>query len=371
MSKTTSDRDLCGRLDIHLDHIRRNYLFMQGRLARGADCAGVVKADAYGLGAAAVAGELHKAGCRHFYVAHAEEGARLRAALAGLDAQIYVLHGPRGLSADDFCAAQLIPVLNSSDDIAYWAETAKTRNRRLPAVIHLDTGMNRLGLSAAEVETLASDASIIKPFDLRYLVSHLACADEPAHPKNAEQLALFKSFVARLNLPCPLSFANSAGVMLGPEYHFDQVRPGAALYGINPTADATNPMLPVVTLNARILQIRQAHKNETVGYGASYTVAKDASLAIISAGYADGYLRAAAGHGTVRIAGKTCPVVGRVSMDLIVADASGTNAKAGDWAEILGSEQTVDDVARQMGTIGYEVLTNLGSRYARTYTGQE
>jgi alanine racemase len=359
-------------LEIHLDQIRRNYLALQKRLVRGCDCAAVVKADAYGLGGGAVADELYKANCRHFYVAHAAEGVAVRQALGVQDAHIYLLHGPRGIAPTEIIQHQLTPVLNTPRDIEYWSGFAKASGKKLPAVIHIDTGMNRLGLTVAETGWLKNNAALLQWLDIRYLMSHLACADEPAHLKNTEQLEKFRQLTALLGLPSRLSFANSSGIFLGADYHFDQARPGCALYGINPQ-NGPNPMHNVVTLRARILQIRDAVKGETVGYGATYQVPKPAKLATISAGYADGYLRSLSARGMVSIAGQKCPVVGRVSMDAIVADITAvlSPVHAGDWAEIIGPHQSVDDVAAQAGTIGYEILTSLGRRYTKVYTGQE
>lgn len=359
-------------LDIHLDQVRWNYLSLQKRLAKGADCAAVVKADAYGLGVAAVVPELYKANCRHFYVAHASEGLIVREALRGQEAQVYVFHGPYGVSADEISRYGLIPVLNTPEDIRHWSSFAKGTGKKQPAVIHIDTGMNRLGLSAGDVAWLANNTETLKPLDVRYIMSHLACADTPKHPKNVEQLESFKRLTAQLGLPCRLSFANSAGIFLGGDYHFDQARPGCAIYGINPQNTSPNPMHGAVALKARILQIREVAGKEAVGYGASYRVPNPAKLATISAGYADGYLRSISGGGFVVVGGIKCPVVGRVSMDAIVADVTAVKPEphAGEFAEIIGPHQTVDDVAAQAGTIGYEILTSLGRRYKRDYTGQ-
>ncbi len=307
-------------LEIHLDRITGNYLALQKRLARGADCAAVVKADAYGLGAAAVVPELYKANCRHFYVAHASEGVAVRVALAGQEAQIYVFHGAGGIATAEFLKNNLVPVLNSLGDIENWSSFAKETGRKLPAVLHIDTGMNRLGLSASEVGRLKNNIDVLKPLDVRYIMSHLACADEAAHPKNQEQLATFKKLTAQLGLPCRLSFANSSGIFLGSDYHFDQARPGCALYGINPQTGRENPMHGVITLKIRILQTREVAAGETVGYGASYKASSPVKLATISVGYADGILRCIAENGMVTIGGQKCPLVGRVSMDTIVVD---------------------------------------------------
>lgn len=366
-------------LEIHLDRLRWNYLSLQKRLKKGTDCAAVVKADAYGLGAAPVVTELYKANCRHFYVAHASEGIVVRDALNSLaphgekgkpggksgDAQIYVLHGPRGVPAEEFSQAGLIPVLNTPQDIEHWAGFARKTEKRQPALLHFDTGMNRLGLAALP------DKTMLQQLDIRYVMSHLACADEPDHPKNGEQLNAFKRLTAALGLPCRLSLANSAGIFLGADYHFDQARPGCALYGINPATTGQNPMQGVVTLKTRVLQTRDAGKGETVGYGASYKVSIPSKLATISAGYADGILRSFAKSGAVFIHGQRCPVVGRVSMDLLVVDVTKTVCSVNDWAEIVGEHQSVDAVAAAAGTIGYEILTALGHRYKRAYLGQE
>lgn len=359
-------------LEIHLDRVTRNYLALQKKLVRGADCAAVVKADAYGLGAASIVPELYKANCRHFYVAHASEGVAVRQALAGQEAQVYAFHGAGGVSPKELRQNNIIPVLNSFGDIEHWSSFARSSNKKLPAVVHIDTGMNRLGLPAVEVERLKNNIDILKPLDVRYIMSHLACADTPEHPKNKEQLATFKKLTAQLGLPCRLSFANSSGIFLGSNYHFDQARPGCSIYGINPQPGHTNPMHGVITLKIRILQIKDAAAGETVGYGASYRASSPIKLATISVGYADGILRCIAENGMVIIGGQKCPLVGRVSMDTIVVDVTEMKHPfhVGGFAEVIGSHQTVDDVAAQAGTIGYEILTSLGKRYTRIYTGQ-
>jgi alanine racemase len=377
------------RLVVDLDAIARNWLYLKKKLQNGADCAGVVKADAYGLGAEIVARELFVQGCRHFFVAKWDEGVAVQKALADLakafpyspvsddpvvvDAPtIYVLEGPRGADRPDFIASGLVPVLNSLPDIFYWSDAAATAGRRLPAIIHIDTGMHRLGLGAAEVATLAAGhRDIFKALDIRYVMSHLACADEPQHPLNTEQLVNFHKLTAALGQPLRYSFANSGGIFLGPDYHFDLARPGCAIYGINPTGQPENPMLPVVTFEARILQTRIIDSPATVGYGASYRVAPPAKCATVSIGYADGYLRSLTGKGHVYVQGEKCPVIGRVSMDSIVIDVTRIKAEIapGDAVEILGAQRLVDDAAAEAGTIGYEILTGLGRRTPRQYIG--
>ncbi len=215
-------------LRIDLDAIAQNYLSLQKKLKRGCDAAAAVKADAYGLGAGPVADILHQAKCRHFYVADMAEGIALREGLAGREAQIYALQGPWGSALHDAFRHTITPVLNSLGDVHFWADTAKVREKRLPAVLHLDTGMNRLGLRPRDVEGLAADPSLLKALDIRYVMSHLACADVSSHPMNAAQLGLFLKLTRLLNLPCALSLANSSGIFLGEKYHFDQARPGEA-----------------------------------------------------------------------------------------------------------------------------------------------
>lgn len=358
-------------LEIHLDAVARNYLFLKKRLQNGADCAAVVKADAYGLGAAPVARALFEQGCRHFFVAHVDEALALRPSIPEKDAIIYVLNGPWGAEVRDFISGGFVPVLNSAGDLEYWSAAARADNKRHPALLHLDTGMNRLGLSSAEAAALAQDKSALQALDIRYIMSHLACADEPAHPKNREQLDLFRQLTAALGMPCRYSFANSSGIFLGTDYHFDLARPGCALYGIRPQDTGANPMQGTVTLKGRILQTRMIDISSTVGYGASYRALAPANCATVSVGYADGYLRSLTGRGRVVIDGETCPVIGRVSMDTIIVDTTKMKRQpvAGDWAEIIGAGQTVDEVAEQAGTIGYEILTSLGKRYRRSYTG--
>lgn len=347
-------------LEIDLAAIAENWLGLKKRLKPGADCAAVVKADAYGLGAKEVSRALHEHGCRHFFVAHFEEALALRGTLPA-DALLYVLNGPWGAQPKDFIRHGFIPVLNSYNDIEHWSKEALKQ----PCLLHIDTGMNRLGLGAKEILLLAEKRNVLEVLNIRYVMSHLACADQPSQAMNAVQLALFEKLSAALNRPLRLSLANSAGIFLGERFHFDLARPGCALYGINP-GQGPNPMRAVVTVQARILQIMEIDVPGTVGYGATYKIAPPAKTATISVGYADGYLRSLTGAGAVYIHGERCPVIGRVSMDTIIADV--THVKSpGAYAEIIGEHQTVDDVAGQAGTIGYEILTSLGKRYKRIY----
>lgn len=352
------------RLEIDLGAVVHNHAFLKGKLAGGAACSAVVKADGYGLGAVPVAGALLAAGCDEFFVATFAEGAEIRAAL-GPGPRIYVLHGPNGATAKDFTALGLVPVLNSLADIAYWGGAAK--DAKNPAILHIDTGMNRLGLPRPDVARVTED--MLAPLDMLCVMSHMACPDTPAHPMNRMQLEAFKAAVAALGGKYRYSLANSAGILLGPEWHFDLARPGCGIYGINPLSNASNPMKPVVTLSGRILQVRDIAEKGTVGYGATYDISPPAKTAVLSVGYADGYFRSLTGRGAVFIGGVKCAVVGRVSMDSIVIDvtALGRTPVPGDWAEIIGPHQTADDVAAEAGTIGYEVLTSLGQRFERTY----
>lgn len=377
-------------LEINLDAVAENYRFIKEKLKKDTLCAAVVKANAYGLGAVEVSRALYAQDCHHFFVATFEEGLEAREALsfslppssrpspahaqerAGGEgeegrAAIYVLHGANGASLEDFLQHNLIPVLNTRDDIQIWADFAKRTEQKQPAILHIDTGMNRLGLSAQDLSLLNTD--ILRPLDIRYVMSHLACSDDPDHPKNSEQLDLFKILSAKTGLSSRLSLANSGGIFLGEEYHFDLVRPGCALYGLNPQSNAPNPMQNVITLKARILQVRRVDRAGSVGYGASCAVSSGTLCAVIAAGYADGLFRSLGGRGRVVINGEKCPILGRVSMDSIVVDVTGLKIEpqVGDWAEILGSHQTADDVAAQAGTIGYEILTALGKRYKRIY----
>ena len=341
-----------GRLTIDLDAIAGNWRTLRD-LAAPATVAGVVKADAYGLGMDRAASALRRAGCSLFFVAGLGEGAALRTLLP--DAEIAVLSAP----VDGFQRAyrdyRLLPVLNHAGDLAAWPGE--------DAVLHIDTGMTRLGLDPA-------DAAALERRRFRLVMSHLACADEPEHELNEAQRRLFRELAARFDAPA--SLANSSGIFLGPGYRFDIARPGMALYGLNPTPGRANPMQAVVRLEGRVLQVREVDRPLTVGYGATAEVRAGQRLATVAAGYADGYLRAASPRAGVILHGRRAPLVGRVSMDSIVVDVTGLppgSVKPGDRAVLIGEGVDADALAEAAGTIGYEVLTSLGARYARSYTG--
>ncbi len=355
-------------LTIDLDAVVSNWRQLRDRVSPGR-CAAVVKANAYGLGAARVAPALHAAGCQTFIVAQLEEALALRAVLP--DAEILSLGGLPAGSETDFAERRIQPVLNHLGDISAWAAFARGRGGALPAAIHIDTGMNRLGLGPDELDRLAAKPERLSGIDLRLWMSHLACAEVDT-PMNAQQLSRLRVALAKLPA-APASLANSSGIFLGPAYHFDLARPGCALYGVNPTPAAANPMQPVVRLDARILQVRDVDSPMTVGYGAHHHVAGRGKIATIAVGYADGYLRSLGGRGAVFINGAPALVVGRVSMDLVTIDVTGLPEGAaipGALVEVIGPNRPIDAVAEQGGTIAYEILTSLGARYHRVYRGE-
>ena len=357
-------------LTIDLDAIVANWRLLKGMVA-GAECAAVVKADAYGLGADKVAPALARAGCGTFFVAHVGEGVALRRVLP--KAAIHVLNGPVPGSGADLVDHRLVPVLNSLDDITAWAGLARARGAPLTAPLaadlHVDTGMARLGLPPDELETLIREPERLDGIAIANLMSHLACADEPDHPLNRQQLADFqRAREAFANVKA--SFANSSGIFLGPEYHFDLARPGVALYGVEPRPDKPNPMAQVVRLQGKILQVRDIDRPRTVGYGATHRVRRRGRVATVGVGYADGYPRSLSNSGSGYMGDTRVPIVGRVSMDLItldVSDVAADVAHPGALVDLIGPHNTVDALAADAGTIGHEILTGLGSRYHRVY----
>jgi len=360
-----------GILSIDLPALVHNWRHVAA-LHPAAEATAVVKADAYGLGVEQVSQALAAAGCRSFFVALPCEGEALRRHVPR--ARVFILGGlPRGEAAF-FQEHDLIPVLNTVEEVEEWAAFCEQRELRLPAAIHVDTGMNRLGLAPEEVRHLARRGELLRRFRPELLMSHLACADTPGHEMNARQQALFDELAA-LFPDVPTSLANSAAALAWPEWRYDVLRPGIALYGGNPFSDRPNPMQPVVSLYATVLQVREVSKGETVGYGATWRARADSRIAILGVGYADGICRCLSSQGggqaQAYIAGQFAPYVGRVSMDLLAVDVSHIppdDLERGMRAELLGSHVGIDEMARWAGTIPYEILTSLGQRFTRLYT---
>ena len=353
-------------LTIDLDAVVANWRLLSAMTR--SECAGVVKADAYGTGAALVAPALARAGCRRFFVATLEEGIALRPLLG--EAEIFVLTGPYAGTEPEFIAHNLIPVLNEPGQIERWAALAAARGG-LPAALHVDTGMSRLGLMPSEVTALAARPESLAAFRPCLLMSHLACSEDEPNEKNEAQRRAFEHARAQLP-PMPCSFANSSGIFLGQAYHYDLARPGAALYGVNPQPERPNPMRGVVKLEGRIIQVRSIDAGTTVGYGASHRVTARTTIATVGVGYADGFMRSLGNRASGFLAGVRVPLVGRISMDLITFDISAVPehaARPGAMIELIGAEHDVDALAAEAGTIGYEILTSLGRRYTRVWTG--
>ena len=362
-----------GILRIDLAAIEANWKMLAG-MTVPVECAAVVKANAYGCGLEPVTRTLSRAGCRTFFVADVAEGRRVRALAP--DAAIYVLNGLMPGSAPALAADYLRPVINSTTELAEWDAFVAIKNWRGGAALHIDTGMNRLGITADEAVAIAPRLQS-ENHGFTLLISHLACAEIPDHPMNDRQIRLFRE-IRLLYRGVSSSLANSSGIFLGGAAYCDLVRPGVAIYGVNPTPGKKNLMRPVVELKGRIIQVRPVNKGETVGYGAAFTAARPSRVAVVAVGYADGFLRSAsAARGKpaaeVIVAGKRCSIAGRVSMDLLAVDVSDLAEGAvrrGDLATLIGDGISIDDLAAGMGTIGYEVLTNLGRRYHRVYKGE-
>ena len=372
-----------GVLTVDLDAIVANWRKLE-KTAVPAECAAVIKADAYGCGAdlvelddvgtaIPVARALAAAGCKTFFVATLDEARIARGALPS--AAIYVLDGFLQNCGDIYAKLDAKPVIGDLNELAEWDVFCRRSGWQGGAAIHIDTGMNRLGLTISEAQGIVPRINA-GDHGITLVMSHLACAEALHNPLNARQLANFRE-IASLFSGVPASLSNSSGIFLGPQFQFDLVRPGAGLYGIHPTPEADNPMQPVVDVKARILHIRNVEKGEAVGYGATWTARRATRLAIISAGYADGYFRAGGSSDGTRgaevvVSGKRCPIAGRISMDLMgvdITDIEKNAARRGHMVTLIGEGITVDELAHHFGTIGYEVLTSLGRRYARIYKG--
>jgi alanine racemase len=361
-----------GVLTVDLDAIVANWRKLE-KTAVPAECAAVIKADAYGCGIDPVARALAAAGCKTFFVATLDEAGAVRAALPST--VIYVLDGFFQNCGDAYARIDARPVIGDLNELAEWDVFCRRSGWAGGAAIHIDTGMNRLGLTIAEAQGIVPRINA-GDHGITLVMSHLACAESLNHPLNAKQVASFRE-IASLFSGVPASLSNSSGVFLGAQFQFDMVRPGAALYGVNPTPEADNPMQPVVDLKARVVQIRNVERGESVGYGGTWTTRRPTRLAIVSAGYADGYFRSGGSNDGTRgaevvVAGKRCPVAGRISMDLVAIDITDLDKNAvrrGHMVTLIGEGITVDELAHHFGTIGYEVLTSLGSRYARVYKG--
>lgn len=344
-------------LTVDLGAMAANYRLFQS--ITSADVAGVIKANGYGTGAKEAFETLYQEGCRRFFVATPDEAISLP---QNEDSFIYVLGGLYQGAEEIYREKNIIPILNSEDDIARWDAVAKKNGKKLPAILHIDTGMNRLGASAD------IDPALCKGLDLHYVMSHFSSSDEKDHPANERQARAFAKVCARFP-QTKKSLANSSGVFRDKDWHHNLVRPGYALYGGNPTPEATNPVKRVIDLKVRILQTRDVKKGEHAGYNETYTFENDTALATVALGYADGFMRAGSNSAKLYWNGRACPIRGRVSMDLIIVEIGHLPSppKTGHWLEVLGPNQSVDSLAADCGTIGYNILTALGPRYHRLY----
>lgn len=349
-------------IQIDLNNLASNYNFLQKITGEHVLYGAAVKANAYGIGAEKVIHRLNRLGCENFFVAHLDEALQAR---SYTDSNIYYLHGP---SSEEECKEinghRIIPVLNSLQQVSLYNNFAKKQEQQLECVLHFDTGMNRLGIDISEI-----DKCDLTNLNIKYVMSHLACADEPSHTLNQQQLNTFLKLTD--NFPgCKFSLANSSGIFLGSDYHFQLVRPGCALYGINPTPTQPNPMQVVVSVYGKIIQKKILTSDSWIGYGASVKLKKHSKLFIVEYGYADGYIRALSNKAFCYAGGMKLPIVGRVSMDLLIIDASALTEREFhnlEFVELIGKNITLESLADQAGTIGYEIFTSLSRRFARRY----
>lgn len=356
-------------LSIDLGALALNYNIFRDMAEDGCEVAGVIKADGYGLGVDQVLAALESQDCPFYFVATLDEALHVRRLT---QKPVAVLGGLYRGAEEEYIHHNITPVLNSLHDIDLWRMTATQHGIALPAIVHFDTGMSRLGLGRDETAELHERLERLEGLHIAYMMTHLACADEKDHPMTAQQYELFTQACA----PFPQvkkSLCNSSGAFRAQAYHFDLIRPGMALYGLNPTPEKQNPMRPVVSLQARILQVRTVKKDESVGYGATYRFNKETKVATVALGYGDGFLRALSSRPD-RLArlyynGTPCPIIGRVSMDAVTIDVGHLDdvPEPGDAVEVMGPHQDADALASAAGTIGYEILTDLGKRYHRDY----
>lgn len=373
-------QNITGKLAINLTAVRHNYQLLAGRVKPATEVAAVVKANGYGLGAEQVTRALFGAGCRVFFVATLTEAEQVRAVLSdplfSEDCTVYVFGGYRS-RADfpRFARGHFIPVLFTPQQIQAWGEDCKQQGTRLPCAIKTDTGMHRLGLTQTEFASQLSSPADLQRASPVMLMSHLACGDEPDHPLNRQQLECFRQNIQQFRQHFPqakASLANSFGTFLGEDFHFDLVRPGISLYGGNPTPAADNPMQAVVELQLPIAQVKTVTGPAHVGYGATHFIPAGSTrrIAIALGGYADGVFRHLSNQGSAAIDGHRVPLIGRVSMDSVIFDVTELPATIVDnarWLTLMDGDHGIDAVAHDAGTIGYEVLTRLGSRYHREY----
>ncbi len=358
-----------GELSINLSALCANYTAIDALSNINCQTAAVVKANAYGLGASIVAPALYRAGARCFFVAMVDEGVELRGVLPA-DAQIFILNGFWPARDDDYIMYHLTPVLASMYQVDQYRVLAVECKRVLPAILHFDIGMNRLGLSRDDVKFLSGDASLLQGLGILYVMGHLSSSEECDNQINEKQRLYFDEVSAYFpNVKKCLS--NSGGVFMGDAFHYDLVRPGVALYGGCAHAGMREILRDVVSLSVPILQVRDAESGGYIGYNETYCIDKKTKLIILSIGYADGFLRSLGNVGSLYLRGSALPIRGRVSMDLVICDLDNLDEenypKEGDMVEVLGAYQTIDDLACDAGTISYEVLTNLGNRYKRLY----
>jgi alanine racemase len=359
--KATNTRPI---LEVNLKALQENYLFAKNQLSSNTNCSAVIKANAYGIGAREAFKALRAVGCNDFYFSYFDEAYELHDLCKGNE-KLYVLMPQNDAEVREVLRHNFIPVLSSLKEIDALHHIAYSSGINIPCVIQFDTGMNRIGLNDYDIESLD-----LNGLDALYLMSHLACADEPSHPKNKEQLDKVKKILSKLP-GYKFSLCNSAGIFLGKKYHFDQARPGCMLYGINPTLEASTPALPVVSVYAKVVGVRELKKAESISYKANIVAPKGTRIATLAIGYADGYHRALSDGGSCcYFSGFRLPILGRITMDFIMVDITKVPEQYlanFSYVEVMGANITVDEIAKRAKTIGYEILTSLQNRYNRFY----
>lgn len=354
-------------LYINRQALSYNYAYLQQRVG-SVTCGAVVKADAYNLGIEPIASTLVDTGCNVFFVAYLDEGISLRKCLGSHDAEIYVFNGFLQGCEEDFIHYNLIPVITDLDQMESWKKQAQKMNQRLSIALHFDTGMRRTGLPLEQLSLFPSQSP--KELTIKLVMSHMACADVPRHVFNTIQYSRFLKINSHFS-GIPASLANSNAIFLDSSYHFQVVRPGKALYGLNPLLDQPNPMHPVVSLWAKIYQLQTIHAQETIGYSQTYKAKKTERVATITIGYADGVPWLMENQGLVMIQGFPAPIIGRISMDLLtvnVTDVPESLLFPGQWVELIGNEVNIEKWATHANSISYEILLGLGKRLTRVYS---